>query len=124
MNQNRYNKERIVTIKGIWHLMSSYRRWILPFILLLALLSGGFQVVKLHRNILSYRNKPATVEKQIKVDEAEFYMVKSVVETEEIVQEKQAYLDQSILMQIDPLHKKYGTLRYVFSFDDYEVHNN
>ena len=106
---------RVVTIKGILNLM--LRAWIPVLVLMLVcgLGMGIFKVGKQKAKVAAQGNAAGTQSK-VKIDEKGFLNVKGVTDIEDILAEKQRYLDESLLMRIDPMHKWNGNLRYSFTF--------
>ena len=118
MDYRQLHGQRTITGKGILRLMASHWKYVLALVLAGAVLTGGTGVVKQYRKVKTQTGQATTVEKKVTVNEAEFQKVKAYVEYEEIVNEKQEYIDRSILMNLDPMHKHTGTIRYSFQYPD------
>ncbi|MBR1692688.1 MAG: hypothetical protein IJ711_07925, partial [Lachnospiraceae bacterium] len=112
MNHAQPYEEHIITVKGTLRWLAGGGRLILLLALAGALLAGGLQAGKQYKKAQAQKGLPDTIEKEVKVkvDEGEYYNVKSLVEYEEIVKDKQEYLDESILMKTDPMHKWVGSM--------------
>jgi len=124
MNQREHYQERVISLKGILRLLASYWICVLLIAVVGGALGGTVGVIRQYKKVQALKDAPQTTEKKVKVNEAEFYRVKSVADTEDIVNEKQEYLENSILMRIDPMHKLTAGLRYSFVFADDEVQGN
>ena len=111
--------ERVVTMRGIGNLMKA---WKVPVILLM-LLCGcifGLRAYKQEKSLQTAQAalpEGATQEVKVKVSSDQFELVKSVYEYENLIAEKKAYLEGSVLMNIDPMHKKTISMRYSFTMD-------
>ncbi|MCR5338297.1 MAG: hypothetical protein K6E75_07040, partial [Lachnospiraceae bacterium] len=96
--------ERVVTMRGIGNLMKA---WKVPVILLM-LLCGcifGLRAYKQEKSLQTAQAalpEGATQEVKVKVSSDQFELVKSVYEYENLIAEKKAYLEDSVLMNIDP----------------------
>ncbi len=111
--------ERVVTLRGICNLMKA---WKVPVILLMAVCAcifgtRAYQQEKALQAAQAALPEGATQEVKVKVPADQFELVKSVYEYEKVVAEKKEYLDRSVLMNIDPMHKKTISMRYSFTMD-------
>ena len=93
------------------------KRWKL---LLLGMMVGAcvFSVYGVVKIIKLQQQGETTVEKRkkITVTESEFASVQGILDFEMLLEEKQAYMDRSIIMKLDPLHKWNCTDVYTVSF--------
>lgn len=124
MTQKQPYGETTISLKGIFRFMILHWKAVLFLVLVGALFLGGYGVYSQHKKIIAEKNMPVTKDKTIKIDEAGFNDVKAYVEYEEIVAKKQEYMEQSIMMRIDPLHKVTGVVRYSFLFEDEVAHDS
>ena len=89
-------------------------------LLLLGMLIGvcAFSGVGIVTIVRSQQRGAVTTEKKkkISVTEAEFAGVQGIIDFEELLEEKQAYMDNSIIMKLDPLHKWNCTDVYTVTF--------
>lgn len=96
---------RIIHLKHLFFYL--VKKW---YVLLLAILIGVgcfslLGVVNIKQEQKKFSGKPLEKETEIYVSEAEFYNVSAIVEFEDILEEKNKYIDNSIKMKIDPYHK-------------------
>lgn len=64
--------------------------------------------------IAEIQNQSEFTERKVSVTEAEFYRIKNAAEYQDIMDSQQEYLDNSILMKIDPYHE--AVCRYIYAF--------
>ncbi len=106
--------QKVITLKGILNLM--LRFWVAVLVIMI-LCAGvmGFRGVSSRKKKAAAQSGQTEKEIKIKIDEKGFLNVKGVTDYEALVAERQQYLDESLLMKIDPMHKWNGNIRYRFT---------
>ena len=115
MTQEKQNSFRVVTLRGILHLMKKGWYLVLAVILLSGLIAAN-KAVSAQREKVAAAGGKSKKTVSLKVDEAGFLNVKAAADLEDAIAEKQKYVDESLLLQIDPMHKWNANLRFRFSF--------
>ncbi len=107
---------KVITMKGILRYMAS--KWI-PVLLIMVLCGCIFGAKGVIDQKKKVEKQAGQTEKEVSVtiDETGFLNVKAIAENEDIIAEKQKYLDESILMHIEPTAKWNANIRYRFTFD-------
>ncbi len=107
---------KVVTLTGVFHLLRD--KWIC-LLLLVAICAGITGTRGVFEQRKKVQKQAGATEKEVKltVDESEFLNVQSTATNIDVIAEKQKYVDESLLMNIDPMAKWNGNIRFRFVFD-------
>lgn len=128
MEPNKYldnSQEKEINLSDlIWRLLGSWR-FLICMAVIFCILAGGYKFAADSKSMKTAKESQDTPldELQVELTDAEEQAVEQANRLLEQIRQQQAYLDNSVLMQIDPNNKNVGTMLYYVD-TNYEVDLN